>query len=122
VRTWPVSVNANNAGVATAKMRQLTQGEKLTVSQVSVKSASILPSVCTLFLNSDTISETASGNSNTAAGDPTIQLSASDTMSVVWAGCTPGSQCQAVFFYQYRGRVKCLHKRITNHYLHSPNG
>jgi hypothetical protein len=99
VRTWPVTAKANAAGVAIAKMRQLTQGEKLTISQVSISSNSVLASVATLSLNSDTISSTASGNSNTASGDPTIQMTSSDTMNVVWTGCTPNSQCQAVFFY-----------------------
>ncbi len=39
-----------------------------------------------------------------AAGDPPVQLLPEDTLTIEWAGCTPGSLAKALVTYDVGGR------------------
>jgi hypothetical protein len=85
-----LSVTVDAAGLATARIQTGSKFQTWTVSQVSVEMPSApIGSTCWLRKNGAPITPLiATGDA--ASGDPPIILRPGETMTVEFAGCTPG--------------------------------
>ncbi|TDC20624.1 hypothetical protein E1265_21375 [Streptomyces sp. 8K308] len=92
------SAVANAQGVARVDI-QPPRMHVWTVSQVTVEMDSApIGSACFLRMNGSLITPLVS-TGDVAAGEPYLQLLATDTLSVEWRSVTPGSVGQVFVFY-----------------------
>lgn len=96
---YPVTVTANANGIAVAALRSRAPGTRWVVSQIAVQSSSVATTTAQVQLNGQVVCATSTGNSDTAAGEPPVQVNASDQLQVVWGNADVGATCVATFFY-----------------------
>jgi hypothetical protein len=68
---------------------------------VSVSTNSTNITAATLLYSGSLVDTTTAGNADTCAGDPPVEVTQKDSLTVTWTGCNAGDLCTAVFFYKY---------------------
>lgn len=101
LQSLPVSATANAAGTATAMLPVVPIGAVWVVSQITVTTNSAAITSATITYSGQPVDTTTAGNNDTAAGDPTLQVTQKDSLTVTWTGCNLGDICTAIFYYDY---------------------
>lgn len=93
------SVTVDGAGSAVQRIQTATKFQTWTISQVSVEMATApIGATCYLRKNGVGISPLIP-TGDAASGDPPILLRPGETMTVEWAGCTPGDVGSVYLIY-----------------------
>jgi hypothetical protein len=96
-QTFTATVAASGAAVVT--IRTGSRRRRWVISQVSVEMATApVGATCAVRLNGALISPVIP-TGDSASGDPPVTVEGSDTMTVEWAGCTPGAVGTVLIIY-----------------------
>jgi hypothetical protein len=95
----PLSAVVNGSGVATITVTVTGGIQTWTIQQISVEEPTApAGATCVIRKNGNLITPIIP-TGDTAAGDPPIILRPSDTLTIVWTGCTSGRVAKAFVMF-----------------------
>ena len=97
--SYPLSAQANGAGIATVSLPTRAIGRRWIIKFISVQSTSVAQSQAGVYLNKQLVIATSHGNFDSASGDPPIPVTGKDDFQIQWTGCDANAQCTATLWY-----------------------